>query len=83
MALNEGFPPGVTHAPGDGPEDNAWDYYWESDRPLAVFQSIAGNENEEPCNTELFDLYLDSKCSRAPTFARLIENDFLYWEPVV
>ena len=71
------LPPGMSHAPGDGPEDAAWCHYWEAtDRPEKVFTEITGMLIDDP--TQLERLYEESE-----QYRKAIDKDFelMFWGP--
>lgn len=66
------LPPGMSYAPGDGPEAEAWDYYWDqSHRPEDIYQEYSEAAHQ---STDLFEEYLHNK-----DFEELIDKDFEDW----
>ena len=75
------LPPGcrVTDIPGNRPEDEAWEHYWdeEQDRFLEVFKKVFGREptsDEYDNSPDLYDFYEKDK-----NFAKVIDEDFANW----
>ena len=68
------LPPGVSDSdlPGNRPEDEAWDEYWDgTDRPKDVYFVMFGNE---PGEVELEEFYNVNE-----EFQAAIDSDFKDW----
>ena len=62
------------HLPGNRPEDEAWDNYWEdTERPETIYAEIEGLPKMKP--EDLYDLYETNK-----EYEKAIEKDFQDWQ---
>lgn len=75
------LPPGceVSDLPGNRPEDEDWDHYWdeEIDRIIEVFKTVFGRDptKEEHKNTaNFYDIY-----DKDMDFKKAIDKDFDDW----
>jgi len=74
------LPPGVTTSmiPGNRPEDEAWDHYWdeEEERHMKVYEEVFKHEpSKDEIRDGLFSLYGDGK-----EFSQAIDKDFDDWK---
>lgn len=74
------LPPGVTTSmiPGNRPEDEAWDHYWqdEEERHIRVYEEVFGHEpSKDEVKDGLESLYGDTR----EEFTKAIDKDFEDW----